>query len=282
MKTTVILLLSHLLIPLSAYSQIEAKITYISNEGFLIEASGQKVLIDGLFDKIDGDWCDSPSENMVESLSEATAPFDSVDLIAITHKHRDHFSESVVVNHLLSNPTGIVICPKQVGEILLKNPDYEEFSDRIIALTPHPYTDTNIVVSDISVKILRLEHSHSMEEDSTGAQVNRHRNIENLGYLITVNGITLFHCGDANPLNEKEYSTFSLNNEAIDIAFLDMLFFGGETGTKVVNNHIAPDKIVVMHINSKNKTLFIDQFKSNNNILVFKDKLDSITLNLFD
>ena len=41
------------------------------------------------------DWCDSPSENTIESLCKATPPFDDVDIIAITHSHTDHFSESI-------------------------------------------------------------------------------------------------------------------------------------------------------------------------------------------
>jgi L-ascorbate metabolism protein UlaG (beta-lactamase superfamily) len=281
MKTIVIILLNLMLAPSLIYSQNECKITYISNEGFLIEADGKKVLIDALFDKIDGNWCDSPSENTVESMRNSTPPFDSIDLIAITHKHIDHFSESIVVNHLLSNPKGIVICPKQVGEILSKNPNYEEISDRIISLTPQMYSDTNIVISNISISVLRLEHSHYMEEDSaSGSKINRHRNVENLGYLININGITIFHCGDTNPLNEKEYSTFSLNNEDIDIAFLERQFFSvGETGRKIINNHIIPENIFVMHINPSNKSFFVNHFKSVKNIKVFEHKMESIILN---
>ena len=66
MKTIVIILLGLMLVPSLIYSQNECKITYISNEGFLIEADGKKVLIDALFDKIEGNWCDSPSENTIE------------------------------------------------------------------------------------------------------------------------------------------------------------------------------------------------------------------------
>ena len=271
-------------IPSILFSQNECKVTYISNEGFLIELDGKRVLIDALFDKIDGNWCDSPSDSTIELMKKSEHPFDNIDIVAITHKHRDHFNESIVVSHLLTNPKGVVICPKQVDEILSKNSNYEKFSDRIISLTPQMYCDTNIVVSTISVRVLRLEHSHYMEEDSiSGSKVNRHRNIENLGYLITINGITIFHCGDTNPLNEKEYSTFSLNNEEIDIAFLERLFFSvGETGTKIINSHIKPENIIVMHINPSNKSLFANHFKQEKNIKIFKNKMESIIIKIDD
>lgn len=265
--------------PSIIFSQNECKITYISNEGFLIEVEGKKILIDALFGTIEGNWCDSPSENTVELMNNSEYPFDNVDIIVITHNHQDHFNESIVVNHLLSNPKGIVICPNQVGEILSKNPNYNELSDRIISLTPQMYCDTNIVASTIPIRILRFEHSHYMEVDSvSGTKVNRHQSVENLGYLFKINDITIFHCGDTNPFNEKEYSTFKLNNEAIDIAFLERMFFGGKTGIEVINNYIAPEKIIVIHINPSRKSLFVDLFKSDSNIMVFEHKMESITL----
>ncbi len=265
---------------MSVYSQNECKITYISNEGFLIETNGKKVLIDGLFDKIDGNWCDSPSGNLLESLKNSTPPFDNIDLIAITHNHIDHFNEDVVVNQLLSNQKALVICPNQVEEVLANNANYEKFSDRIISITPPMYCDTNIVISEIPIRILRFEHSHYMEEDSiTGEKINRHRNIENLGYLFTIDGITIFHCGDTNPLNEKEYSTFSLNNEEIDIAFLERLFYAyGAKGMDIINKYIAPEQIIVMHINPSNKSIYVNHFKSVENIKVFENKMESIIL----
>jgi len=280
MKILAIVLISFLIFPRSIYSQNECKITYVSNEGFLIETNGKKVLIDGLFDKIEGNWCDSPSENLIESLKNSTPPFDRIDLIAITHNHIDHFNESVVVNHLLSNPQGLVICPNQVGEVLADNPNYEKFSDRIISLTPLMYSDTNIVISEIPIRVMRFEHSHYMEEDSiTGKKINRHRNVENLGYLFTVDGITMFHCGDTNPLNEKEYSTFSLNKEEIDVAFLERLFYArGAEGMDIINNYITPKQIIIMHINPGNKSLFVNHFKSVESTKVFENKMESISL----
>ena len=97
-------------------AQDSCRITYISNEGFLLEAQGKKVLIDGLFEHIDGNWCDSPTEQNVALMEASVAPFDNIDLIAITHKHRDHFRDRVVINNLLSNQQAMVICPNQVAE----------------------------------------------------------------------------------------------------------------------------------------------------------------------
>ncbi len=280
-KITAIILINILVASSLIYSQNECKVTYISNEGFLIENSGKKILVDALFETIEGNWCDSPSDTMVELMKNSSPPFDDIDIIAITHNHRDHFNESVVVNHMLSNKKGIVICPKKVGEILSKNPAFEKFSERIISVTPPLYSDTNIVVSNIPVRVLRFEHSHYMEKDSiTGVEINRHRNVENIGYLFNINGVKIFHCGDTNPFNEKEYTTYSLNSEEVDIAFLERMFFSaGETGVKIINDDIMPENIILMHINPHNKSLFANHFKTDSTVTVFENKMESITLN---
>jgi hypothetical protein len=44
-----------------------------------------------------------------------------------------------------------------------------------------------------------------MEQDSIGGMKNRHRNIENLGFLPDMGGVKIFHCGDTNPLNREAF-----------------------------------------------------------------------------
>lgn len=262
------------------FSQNKCNITYVANEGFLIESENKKILVDALFDKINENWCDSPSDSIIELMQTAKAPFNNVDIIAISHKHRDHFNDSVVVNHLLSNKKGIVICPNQVFEILKENKNFPQIKNRIVKITPNQYCDTNITVSDIPIRVLRLEHSHYMEIDSaSGEQVNRHRNIENIGFLFNLNDTKIFHCGDTNPLNEEEYSTFKLNNDSIDIAFLERQFFSrGEKSIGVLNDYINPKNIILMHINPSNISLFKNYFQSQDNIFIFENKMDSIKL----
>ena len=249
------------------HAQDSCKITYISNEGFLIETHGKKVLIDGLFDHIDESWCDSPTEQTVALMKASAAPFDRIDLIAITHNHRDHFNDQVVMKHLLSNPQAMVICPKQVSEVLSVHPDYEKVLTRIIDLTPPEYQDSTLVVSGIPIRVMRLEHSHYMEEDpNTGTMRNRHRDVENLGYLLDIDGLRIFHCGDTNPLNDEE---------SIDIAFLERMFVAyGKEGTDIINNYIQPDYIVFMHINLGNLETYSNHFKEVENTTIFEQKMD--------
>ncbi|MFC2096892.1 MBL fold metallo-hydrolase [Bacteroidota bacterium] len=268
------ILLGLIFITNNLFSQNDCKVTYIGNEGFLIEYAGKKIIVDGLLNNLESKYFHSPSDSVVNLLEKSLPPFDNIDIITISHKHSDHFDENIVVNHLLNNTNAKLICPKQVEEILIDRSDYKKISNRIIAITPDLYSDTTITVSDISIRVLRLEHSHYMEKDSTGKEINRHRNIENLGYLFNIEETKLFHCGDTNPLNEKEYSTFSLIDEEIDIAFLERIFFArGKKGQDILNNYISPKEMILMHIRPENINLFINNFKSIETVKIFENKM---------
>ena len=267
-------------IPTEIIAQNTCKTTYIANEGFIIEVGNKKIIIDGLFDKISGNWCDSPTDEMLDLIKKAKPPFDDIDIIAITHYHRDHFNQAVVSDYMLTNKKAKIICPNQVQNALSKNENYDQFSDRVISITPQILQDSNVRILDMEIRILRLEHSHFMESDpKTGGKRNRHRNVENLGYLFSVDGFKIYHCGDTNPLNKDEYRTYALNKENIDLAFLERMFIAkGKISMDILNNYIAPKNMVFMHINPANKHTYISHFSATNNIKIFENKLDTLLL----
>lgn len=264
-------------------SQVPCDITYVANEGFIIEANNKKVVVDALFNKIDGNWCDSPSDSLVTLMRNAKPPFDNIDLIAITHRHVDHFDQGIVIDNLMNNQDTKVICPEQVRDIMSKNPKFDYVKDRIFSLTPKLLSDTSLIISDIKVRIIFLEHSHYMIFDTTTEQmVNKHNDVENLGYVFDIDGIKIFHCGDTNPLNEKEYSVFHLNKDNIDIAFVERLFlkYYTDKSLDIIQEYIDPEYTILMHINPMNKKYFYDEFENNENVIVFKNKMQTVLLNL--
>ncbi len=279
MRHSIILLLILFMLPIMAKAQNTCHITYIANEGFLVETGGKKVIIDGLFGQIDGDWCDSPNKQTIALMEAGSPPFDQIDLLAITHKHQDHFNAQIVVKHLLNNSGGMVVCPNQVVEILMKDPDYERIKDRIVSITPRNLGDSILEVSGIPLRVMRLEHSHYMEEDSTGKMRNRHQDIENLGYLFHMGGVKIFHCGDTNPLNKEEYSGYALQNDSIDVAFLERMFVArGAEGMEIINQFIQPRHIVFMHIGPQNRDAFTEHFREIEHVTIFQEKMDSIQI----
>jgi L-ascorbate metabolism protein UlaG (beta-lactamase superfamily) len=77
------------------------------------------------------------------------------------------------------------------------------------------------VVNGIDIRVFRLKYGpYFVEDPATGEKINRHQNIQNLGFLFTVNGLKIFHCGDSNPSCISDYKNLRLDKENIDIAFL--------------------------------------------------------------
>jgi L-ascorbate metabolism protein UlaG (beta-lactamase superfamily) len=264
-------------------SQVPCDITYVANEGFIIEVNNKKVVVDALFDKVDGTWCDSPSDSIVTLMRNAKPPFDNIDLIAITHRHVDHFDQGIVIDNLMNNQDTKVICPEQVKDILSKNPKFENVRDRIFSLTPEPLSDTSLIISDIKVRIIFLEHSQYMIFDTATEQmVNKHKDVENVGYIFDIDNVKMFHCGDTNPINDKEYSTYKLYKENIDIAFVERLFlkYYNENALDIIQEYIDPDYTIFMHINPVNKKYFYDEFENNEKVIVFKNKMQTLLFDL--
>lgn len=82
------------------------KITYISNEGFLIEVGSNSILIDALFGDKQYGFCDIPDSSQIKSMRNAEDIFEDIDLITATHRHIDHFYAPFVIDHLLNNKNG--------------------------------------------------------------------------------------------------------------------------------------------------------------------------------
>ncbi|MFA5011825.1 MAG: MBL fold metallo-hydrolase [Ignavibacteria bacterium] len=258
MKNAILILLL-IIICNETYSQNSATVCYIANEGFMVEASGKKILFDGLFGGFNANWCDVPTSDTKVKLEEATPPFDNIDLIFISHNHSDHFNKEMVVKHLLKNSKCKVVCPEQVYKKLESADGFKDIQNSVLEFTPDINRDTAVIIDGMKIKIYRLEHSRYMGRDSiTGNEINLHQNVENIGFLLETDEIRVFHCGDINPWNEEQLKKFNLKDENIDIAFLERLFLTNREGKgiELINEYIKPRNTIFMHIDPKNREIY--------------------------
>ena len=122
-------------------------------------------------------------------------------------------------------------------------------------------THQDTVINGINVRVLRLAHGPYYDKDSvTGEKINRHRNIQNLGFIFNINGVKIFHCGDSSPSCISDYEHFRFDREDIDIAFLGRGFMWDTDckGIEILRNYINSKHIILMHIHPDNKKRFID------------------------
>jgi len=227
-----------------------AHIRYIANEGFLIEIGPKKILIDALFDDDTMTHCHVPDKATVEQMAGSASPFDDVDIILVTHKHRDHFDPELVLRHLDSNPTGILIAPPQaIEQLRAQTPSIEKYGQRIREIDLEMFESAELDLSGIRVQIHRIHHSKFMEtNEQTGEQVNRHQDIENLAFLVDVAGVALLHVGDAVlPHNRDYFEKESFSKKKLDFAFLEFFDWSDET-KEILQLSMKPKHIVFMHL----------------------------------
>lgn len=224
-------------------------ITYIGNEGILIEAGNQQVVIDG----IHGQYLmyTALEQPQLDDLLNARKPFERVSLILASHFHLDHFNSKMVGTHLQNNPKAKFICPQQAANDFAKNfAGFEQIKDRIQAAMPNFKERTELTFPNVKVSILRLWHSGPL------------RTTENLGYLLTVNGKKLFHVGDAD-MSAENFEPYKLNTESIDVAFLPFWYLLDSKGAAFVRQYIPAKQIVAVHIPPAQAETVLKQVKEN-------------------
>lgn len=218
------------------------EVTYVANEGFLISSGGRKILMDAVF-KAETDWCVTPSDATLGRMTGGEAPFDGVSLILITHHHTDHFSAPLTIGVLKANPAARAVLTGQALELLAKEDGFPAVRERVIAPTPRPGAVEKISVKGIDVSVLGMRHSPFREEDGS----DRHAGVEHNGYLITMDGMTILHLGDARVAHMSDIlDGFRLTDHKIDILFYQC--DGQRESIDFIRNQLKPENIVAMHL----------------------------------
>lgn len=185
-------------------------VTHVGNSGFLINIGDKKILIDALFKGFKGDY-ELPQE-IQDKLTLAQAPFDDVDLILVTHAHGDHVNPAMVSEHMKNNPNAIFASTKQLVDHM------KDSSDRNIGFNPIMGKSDKKEIQGFSIETFLLPHG----EDSR---------IINIGFLVSINGITLFHTGDVDfdQFTFEEFRSLKLPERKIDLSFIQHFYLTNDS-----------------------------------------------------
>ena len=212
-------------------------LTFLANEGVMLSAEGQKVLIDALFLKYERGYA-VPADSTLAALQRARAPFDSVDLVLVTHRHGDHFHPMPVAAHLRANPRATLVTSRQVIDSLRGYAPARALpSERLMSRTTRPGMRRREVVSGIIVELLGLPHGG-------------HPRVEHLGYIVEIGGRRVLHVGDSD-FSEDTFAPFRLDTSRIDIALLPSWAVTGRQGRQVVERWIRPRHVVAFHVGER-------------------------------
>jgi len=218
-------------------------VTYIANEGFLIEAAGKKVLIDSLFENGFGLFA-QPSAALQEQMAQARSLFSKVDLILVSHRHEDHFSAKLVAECLRNNPGCRLIADRQAVDLLRKIEGFSRIQNQVRELTLPPGRQEHLTVNGIDVTAIGLVHIPMYRD---GRNVNE--GLSNTGFLVDFGPARFFHGGDASlGENKTNLASITFTEKPLDVLFVMGALDRSPETTGLVATRIKPRNITGMHL----------------------------------
>ena len=201
------------------------RVTIIHNAGFLITVGDKRVLIDAIYTGYPG--------GILKPILESQPPFDGVELIIATHDHPDHFDPELVRGYLQVNPeTQFVSNPAAVEALLALDTGLRP---RLTAVDLGAGDVQQLNIAGVELEAMHL--SHGMP------------GILNLGFIISLDGVTLFHMGDMDPavVSVSDLQAYGLPGKRIDIAFIHEYLFAEEQFHTHVTEGIQARHLIPMH-----------------------------------
>jgi L-ascorbate metabolism protein UlaG (beta-lactamase superfamily) len=215
----------------SGSDQPTLSVTYTCNDGFIISSGGKKLLVDALFQETRC-GCQSSAEEAA-ALEAAQPPFDSVDLILISHGHEDHFAPQIVGAYLQNNAQAELIAMESaVSELQQQFAGFDQVQERVRSVQLEDGQSVQMTVQGIDVEIISAP-----------------ADVPNLGFLIQIGGLTLFHTGDSgnSPEMVALFQSYHLPDKHIDLAFVPWWYLGDERDHPLVEEGIQAQNYVPMH-----------------------------------
>ena len=212
-------------------SSQEVKVTYIANEGVLLEKDSLKIVIDGFFS--DGlKIYEEPSNTTLSDMKAAKGIFRDVDYILVTHMHNDHFSKKLINEYLSLNPNCKVISSRQITDQLDK-----KFKNQLYGYDSFKKGEWKAFKEKgIEINMGRMVHPYY-----------KNRDIINLAYHIQLGKRNYLHIGDA-AMEVSNFQNLKIKELRFDGAFIPFWFLIDSKGRQILKNHLNSKIVYAIHI----------------------------------
>lgn len=214
-------------------SQQKVKVTYIANDGVMIEYQGKKVVIDAINRASNLSGWVTPSNAAYMAVENGVAPYDDIDIIMITHNHGDHYNVSAVANYLSDHPNTKLVVPNSI------KPNFSAFSSQIVNFSLPKFERINLEINDITLDVLHIEHFDQFGNDFS--------QVESYAYVVHFNDKRFLHAGDIDYI-DSDLEVFNLLDDNITVAFIPT--FGdlvSTTNRDALMDNVDPENIVCLH-----------------------------------
>ncbi len=189
------------------------EVAFLANEGVALTGGGRSVLLDAFFAEGVKPYPTLPPDVRLR-LESAAPPFDRVEWILVSHRHADHFAPESAASHLLANPRVRLASTRAVVDAI--RPLLPDGGDgRLIAIVPPAHGSTKVVdTPGLRIEAFALTHGEG-------------RDVDNLGFLVDLNGRTVLHLGDSEASGE-EFAGAGLSRRHIDLGLVPLWYVFGD------------------------------------------------------
>ncbi len=171
-----------------------ASVHFLANEAVLVTAGETRILFDPLFSISYGYPLIAP--DVRARIMAGMAPYDSIDVILVSHVHGDHFDPADVNTYLGTHSEVILVAPWQALLDLRDAAGWQDgFEARIRALPFIAAPQETILAADGIDDAIRIESLYIPHAGGPGQA-----GIQNMAHRVTLMGeTTVMHLGDATP-----------------------------------------------------------------------------------
>ena len=237
-------------------SHNKVSITLVSDQGVVIRSGKTAILLDG---------CD---RSIYQDLLNGKPPFSTIQLVLVSHPHADHFSPAITRNFLQKHPEAQLLSSSEIIKKINKSPgETSQIKKQLKEFRTGKEKIPSLQLPGIKVEVIESSHAVSpLFPESV------------MGYIFSVGNKKIFYLGESE-MTPDVWQNRDLKSSHVDTVILPYWIYKEETTQQVLNDYIAPKKIVVT-LEKENRS--DDQFaklSSNNSGVIFMDAImQSITV----
>lgn len=196
-------------------------VVFLANEGVFLAGGDRGVLIDGCVRVPYLEYGAVPDE-VWGKLLRREAPFERLDLVLVSHAHRDHFQAEAARELLLARREARWVVHREVAAAIESGwARWPEVAGQVTAVAPTDTQPAAFRAPGLEVELLRLPHGPARSMP------------ENLAHVVHLGGRTLVHVGDAQASRE-DISRAGLLGRRFDVALLPFWYWGGPTWSTAI------------------------------------------------